>query len=125
MGVVVQSVQSISGPLPSPEIIAEYDRILPGAADRIIRMAENEQTHTHEMHIRSGTHRFVITVLGQVFGFCIGISGVCGGVYLVAHDKSLAGFGVFFASLGAIVGAFLYGKKRAPAQTQTLQTRHE
>ena len=31
---------SFSGPLPPPEIIEKYESILPGAADRIIRLAE-------------------------------------------------------------------------------------
>ena len=37
-----------SGPLPAPEILRGYDNILPGAAERIIRMAEKEQTNAHE-----------------------------------------------------------------------------
>ena len=32
-----------SGPLPPPSDLAEYDGILPGAADRILRMAEESQ----------------------------------------------------------------------------------
>ena len=32
-----------SGPVPPPEILAQYDQVLPGAADRILQMAEREQ----------------------------------------------------------------------------------
>jgi uncharacterized membrane protein len=31
-----------SGPLPPPEALAKYNDILPGAADRIITMAEHQ-----------------------------------------------------------------------------------
>ena len=34
---------SFSGPLPPPEMLADYEKVLPGAADRIISLAENEQ----------------------------------------------------------------------------------
>ena len=34
---------SCSGPLPPPQHLEEYDRIVPGAATRIVRMAEREQ----------------------------------------------------------------------------------
>lgn len=34
---------SYSGPLPHPADLEEYERILPGAADRILSMAEKEQ----------------------------------------------------------------------------------
>ena len=32
--------QKFSGPLPPPELLEGYERILTGAADRILRMAE-------------------------------------------------------------------------------------
>lgn len=116
-------VESISGPLPSPDIIAGYDRILPGAADRIIKMAENEQTHSHDMQIRAEGHRFKLTITGQVFGFIIGIVGVGGGVGLAAYDKSIVGFSVFFTSLGILVGGFFYSRSKSakPSQPGTSQ----
>lgn len=36
----VQLQQHYSGPLPQPEALAKYDQIVPGAAERIIKMAE-------------------------------------------------------------------------------------
>ena len=121
VGLLVQSVQSISGPLPSPDIISEYDKVLPGAADRIIKMAESEQTHSHAMQIRSEGHRFGLAITGQVFAFIIGIAGVVGGIWLVAHDKSIGGFSIFFASLGTLVGGFFYSRKKTikPSQPST------
>jgi len=35
--------QSFSGPLPTPAILEQYDHLLPGAAERILSMAENDQ----------------------------------------------------------------------------------
>ncbi len=37
------------GPLPAADEFADYERVLPGAADRILRMAEAEQQHRHQM----------------------------------------------------------------------------
>ncbi len=37
------SIQAHYGPLPTPEDFARYDAVLPGAAERILRMAEAEQ----------------------------------------------------------------------------------
>ena len=34
--------QQFSGPIPSPDALAKYDAIVAGAADRILKMAENE-----------------------------------------------------------------------------------
>jgi len=34
-----------SGPLPHPEILSGYEKVLPGSADRILKMAEKQQDH--------------------------------------------------------------------------------
>ena len=36
-----------SGPLPPPEMLREYEEVLPNAAERIMTMAEAEQGHRH------------------------------------------------------------------------------
>ena len=40
---------SFSGPLPPPELLKQYDEVVPGAAERIISMAEAEQARETEM----------------------------------------------------------------------------
>lgn len=40
----VTEVRSYSGPIPSAEEFARYEEVLPGSADRLISMAEREQT---------------------------------------------------------------------------------
>ncbi|KJU83390.1 hypothetical protein MBAV_004416, partial [Candidatus Magnetobacterium bavaricum] len=37
-----------SGPLPAPQTLAGYESILPGSAERIVAMAENNLKHKHE-----------------------------------------------------------------------------
>jgi len=37
-------IAQFRGPLPPPAVLERYDRLLPGAAERILRMAEEEQT---------------------------------------------------------------------------------
>ena len=39
----VESYQE--GPLPDPSSLGEYDQVLPGLADRIVNMAEEEAEH--------------------------------------------------------------------------------
>ncbi|MBF0336916.1 MAG: DUF2335 domain-containing protein [Nitrospirae bacterium] len=37
-----------SGPLPAPKTLEGYESILPGSAERILAMAENNLKHKHE-----------------------------------------------------------------------------
>ena len=38
-----------SGPLPAPEQLEKYNRIIPNAAERIVKMAEDGFSHIHEI----------------------------------------------------------------------------
>ncbi|MFH1760058.1 MAG: DUF2335 domain-containing protein [bacterium] len=40
---------SFSGPIPHPQILQKYNEIVPDAAARIIKMAENQATHRQDL----------------------------------------------------------------------------
>ena len=40
---LVQQSAFFAGPLPPPEVLHGYEEILPGSADRVVQLAENEQ----------------------------------------------------------------------------------
>lgn len=42
-----------SGPLPPPDVLKQYEEIEPGAAGRIISMAESRLSHENEMEQRA------------------------------------------------------------------------
>ena len=117
--VAVETVTTHQGPIPAPEIIAGYEKVLAGSADRIIKMAEKEQDHRHKLQIQNQIQLGWLTFIGQLFAFVIGVSGVAGGIYLVKNDKSVTGFSVFFTSLAALVGIFFYNRKRSKPPQET------
>jgi uncharacterized membrane protein len=45
--VTSQHLTAFHGPLPPPEVLKEYQSILPGSPDRFLKLVENEQEHTH------------------------------------------------------------------------------
>jgi uncharacterized membrane protein len=70
--VSIFSSESWFGPLPHPDSLRAFERTCPGAADRIIRMAEKEQDHRHATSDR----RLGITERGQHYGLTIGLAGL-------------------------------------------------
>lgn len=109
-----------TGPLPTPEILEGYEKISTGFATRIFEMAEREQAHRHQIDQRVFKAHFSTIRIGQIFAFIIGMSAVCGGIYLLMHDKALTGLAVFITALAALVAAFLVSQK-SNTTTVTIQ----
>jgi uncharacterized membrane protein len=111
--VVHQQETIISGPLPAPDVIAGYEKVLPGAADRIIRMAENEQSNRFKYLNRVTVFQAGLTLIGQMFAFAVVLISVIEGVALIKAGKPPYGVSVIITSLVALVGSFAYGTHKA------------
>lgn len=102
---------AFSGPLPHPSILAGYNNIVPGSAERIIAMAESEATHQREMERFIAEKTFEEVRVGQFFGIGIATVGLGASVLLgiMGHD-ALAGVigGTTIVSLATtfVVGRF-------------------
>lgn len=105
------SVSSFSGPIPPPEILKKYDEICPGAADRLIQMAENQSSHRHSMENRSLELDHQRSMAGMWCGFAVALAGfsVAAWIAWLGHPW----IGMMFASVDivSLVGVFVYGKQ--------------
>lgn len=94
-------------PLPPPEHLMYYNRILPTAAERIMTMAEKAQRQQH-FHINMLT----------VFAFLI-VTGFLGvAVVLVLKGQTLYGLGAFAAELAALVAVYLSRREGVSRQSK-------
>jgi uncharacterized membrane protein len=50
----VKASYSFMGPIPPPGMLAEYNNVIPNGADRVIKMAEKEQAHRHNIEANIG-----------------------------------------------------------------------
>jgi uncharacterized membrane protein len=101
--------QSFSGPLPHPEILKMYNDIMPGSAEKIIKMAEDQSLHRRNLEnkvIESDVKR---QRNGQVLGFIISMFGLLMSAVIAIFSDPLAGAIVGFGTLASLVGVFMYG----------------
>lgn len=101
--------ERFSGPIAHPRHLREYDQIVPGSADRIIRMAEGALTHAQSMQEKALEADIKDAQAGRLYGFIalitlIGAATLTG--WLGLHELSLALVGV--GALGTIT-AFIKG----------------
>lgn len=114
--------QIYQGPLPPAEHFAAYNDILPGAADRILTMAEKEAGHRHEIEKRRQGHAFIINVIGQVFAVTIALAGVGGGWYLSAKNNPWSG--AFMTGLPVLSLAVVFLKTHPTKKPSQVNRNH-
>lgn len=111
--------QSFSGPLPPPSILLGYDKVCPGAADRIIQMAEKQIVHRHEMESSFLKAHSRNSWLGIIFAFILGIVITVGGIICVLNDKQISGLIFGGTGLASVIFAFINGT-RMTARTREI-----
>ena len=60
--------------LPPAEMLAAYNEIMPGSAERMIGMFEREQAHRHGWEQKALKVHQVSTILGQLLGFFVAVA---------------------------------------------------
>ncbi len=102
LGVLAQT----SGPLPPPQILQDYNEIIPNGADRIMVMSERAQAAPIEGH-REGRRA---ERRGQFFAFVCVLAVLSTGIVLAVTGQSVTGFGLTSFSLATMVYAFVRGR---------------
>jgi uncharacterized membrane protein len=111
---VVVSEQNFKGPLPPPELLRQYQQIMPNLPEIIVQRMMDEMNHRQEMERRHmamcegwATGDLQLQRRGQFFGFILGFVGIAGGLGVAAFVSPAGGAIVSGISLTAIVIAFL------------------
>lgn len=102
-----------SGPLPAPEDLAQYETISPGAAHRIISMAERNMEHRHSMEKALVEREYGLRTRGQWLAIMALFSMITLIAFTFWLGQPIAGSILGGATLAAITGMFLGHQKEA------------
>lgn len=103
---------SYVGPLPPPGMLAKYNEVFPGAAERIFAMVERQSAHREKIETIVVTAAARSSIRGSWFAFIISMTAIVGGVYLIKLGKSGEGVAAIIASLAGLTAVFIYGKRK-------------
>lgn len=92
-------VETFQGPLPHPDHYAHYERTLPGAANRILQIAERQSAHRLDQEKEELRANIAARSRGQWFGFVIALAAMGLGAYLSIAGLRVFGGVVLFAML--------------------------
>lgn len=101
---------SMSGPFPPPAMLAQYEDILPGSAERIFQLTEKEQAHRHDLESTGLRDEIFYRRLGMILG-AASLVLILAVVALAAFlDQTAIALAVVGVGLVGIITAFIKGR---------------
>jgi len=99
------------GPLPPPSALKGYEEVLPGAANRIIKMAERQVAHRQKLEKEQLEKVYQVQSRGQHYALII-VGGVTfGGMFLISYGFEISGLLVYGTTLIGLAYVFITGRK--------------
>lgn len=100
--------EQYSGPLAHPRIVAGYEQHLPGSADRILTLAEEQQSHRMQQENRGQQAAIERDKRAMNRGFVLALSLMLVSALAIYLGSDLVGFGMVATSVVSLAGVFLY-----------------
>lgn len=88
---VERSIQAFEGPIPPPDMLAHYEEVLPGAAERIITLAERQQddrTRVNERVLDILGAELRVEAIGQYSALVIAVASAVVAIVTAVTDPS-------------------------------------
>jgi len=106
---VLQQI-TYEAPLPPPRMLEQYEHVLPGSADRLIKRMESQSEHRHGLENRKIDADIKSEKRGQIFAFILAGLAIIGSFYLIATGKDRLGIGTFITTFASLIAVFIVGK---------------
>jgi uncharacterized membrane protein len=103
--------QAYSGPLPPSAELSGYNEIVPGAAERIILMAEKSQDHQIYMERTAIAAQKRESLVGQIFALVISLSAFGTAVLMAVMGHPTVAGVIGGSTVVSLAVAFITGRK--------------
>lgn len=103
---------SFRGPLPPPEHLEGYNRVVEGGAERIFRMAERQSEHRVGLEDHSVKEGLKQSGRGQWFGFVLALVLIASAVFLAVNGHDVVAGILGGTTIVGLVTVFVIGKQR-------------
>jgi uncharacterized membrane protein len=105
------TAERFSGPLPHPAILAQYNDVVPGGAERILTMAERNQQHRHAIENKVVRGGLSAQRNGQWFGLIVALVGMVGSIWLISQGQTWGGATIGTVDVVGLVSLFIYSNE--------------
>lgn len=101
---------SYRGPLPPASEIERFEQVLPGAADRLLKMAEGNAGHRQHLEKTVVEGNVKAQARGQWFAFTLALLVLAVGCWLLIEGRATLGLWLMLADLVVLAGVFFTGR---------------
>jgi uncharacterized membrane protein len=109
--VSIFSAWMTAGPLPPPEMFQGYERVLPGSAERLFKMAESQLAHRQHLEKVAVEGADKRSWWGMWLGFVISLVVFGLGTALVVTGHDAAGAAIMTVDVAALASVFVVGQR--------------
>lgn len=110
---IAVTAMQFAGPLPPPDLLAQYESIVPGSAERLIKQMEDQGNHRRAMErvVIEGNDRD--SRRGVTWAGVLGLAGVALAAFAVHKGHGAVASIIVGTTLAALAGVFVYGTRTA------------
>ncbi len=113
----ILQVSSISaGPLPPPQILEAYEKIVPQSAERLLKMVELQSEHRRLCETRSLEAQIAISKRGQFFAFLLSLIGFGSAIFTAYLGESTVASILGGGTLLGLASIFIKGYREKKAE---------
>ncbi len=120
---VVATGISFSGPLPPPSVLEGYDRIVPGAAERLLSLVEADAKHQRELEFAALNAEVRGVRLGQVLGCLVVLAALTVAAFCVAYGQETAASTIGGTTVVSLAACFVLGRRKETPPKPTRKKR--
>ena len=102
--------QTYTGPIPPSSELSKYEEIIPGAANRIISMAEEESKHRQITEIKIIHNERMFGLVGQIAAIFV-VTAVASLEFYVVYTGNASQAATVGMSIAAVASVFIYKRK--------------
>ena len=99
-------------------MLVGYEETLPGAADRIFKMAETQQAHRISIENMVVSGNIISERIGTIAGGLVALVAIIGAMVLIAIGKSPEGLALVVLEAGGTAAVFLKTKSEGGKELQ-------
>ncbi len=101
------AASSFSGPIPPPEILKGYEEVLPGSANRLLIMLEEQNQHRRDMEKNIIQSDIFKSKWGLIIGAVLAFFLFGSAVFLAMNDRELTATAIVGGTALSVIGLFV------------------